>query len=134
MGNLCDMIVAQASRRVRRERAFPALGVTLYVSPWSCAERAQAVRSNLTHKGGAEFEIDVLLLKAEQEDGTKAFGPHDRVRLLHKGDPETIGAICDFLLGPEVFVNERDEVERLGESLAPTKEPTSGITSTLPTS
>ena len=130
--SLTDLIIQRAGTRVTRSKHFPALDTTVHVAPWTCAERETILRAAKEHGFTPRYEIDVLLLKAIDADGNKLFGPHDKTKLLHLGDPDIIGQICDFLLGPEVFINEPKEVDRLGESSAPPKVPPSSPTSTSP--
>jgi hypothetical protein len=131
--SLADSIIARASSRQSRSMFFPELDATVHVRPWTCAERDTAIKAARDHGFTPRYEIDVLLLKAEDEKGNKLFSPHDRARLLHQGDPDLIGRIADFLVGPEVFANEPREVERLGEPSAPTTVPSSSPASTSPT-
>jgi hypothetical protein len=131
---LTDLIVQRAGSREVRSRYFPELQTTIHVTPWSCAERETAIRAAKDHGFTPRYEIDILILKAVDENGKPLFGPHDRTKLLHQGDPDIIGQICDFLLGPEVFVNEPREVERLGEPSAPPTVQPSSPSSTSPPS
>ena len=133
--SLTDLILDRAAARQTRSRTFPQLGgVTVYCAPWTCAERSQVIQAARDHGFTPKYEIDVLMLKARDADGKPLFGPHDRAKLLHQGDPDIIGQIADFLIGPEVFHDEAKEVSELGESSAPPGEPTSttGLPSPTP--
>jgi hypothetical protein len=128
--SLTEAIISRAAMRKVRSQHFPQLGRTIHVAPWTCQERHQIIRAAQEHGFTSRYEIEVLLLKAIDQDGNKLFTPHDRTKLLVDGDPNLIGQISDFLIGPEVYADEVREVAALGEPSAPPKAPTSTTTST----
>jgi len=130
--SFADLITRHAGARIVRTRHYPEIDATIHVRPWTCAERETIIRAAKEHGFIPRYEIDILLLKAEDANGQKLFGPHDRLKLLHHGDPDLIGRIADFLLGPEVFIDEPAEVDRLGEPSAPPTVPPSSPSSTSP--
>lgn len=114
--SITDLILERAGRRLTRSKTFPKLGdIKVFVKPWTVAERAKAIKWARACGFTGEYEVDVCLMKACDEMGNPLFSPHDRSRLVNFGDPESIGELCDFLTGPELFAAEGEEVERLGE-------------------
>ena len=114
--SLADLIISRAGQRLTRSKVFEKLGgITVYVKPWTVLEREKAVKWARAHNFTGEYEVDVCILKACDEAGKALFTAHDRVKLVNFGDPDVIGEMCDFLIGPEEFVNEGAVVESLGE-------------------
>lgn len=71
----------------RRSLAVPEWGLTLWWTPVTLADRHKIYAGS---KSENDYKVlaEILLVKAENEDGSKMFTPDDRAALLQKTDSE----------------------------------------------
>lgn len=71
----------------------------VFSSPMTVAEREKL--REMGNADGAEMFVDVLIQKAEDEQGNKCFSPKDRHDLTYKVDARVVSAIAlQILAGP----------------------------------
>ena len=80
--------------------------LVLYAEPLTYKDRVKLRK--MPTKDETEFEVELIILKAQLENGTKAFGREDKQILMSKTDWRIITRIADAITGASLGQVEKN--------------------------
>jgi hypothetical protein len=99
---LAEAIAAHWAAMQRQSIEVPEWGCTVWFDPLTLAER-----DKLRHAQGNEALAETLILKAEDEAGTKLFTKADKPQLMHGAAPATVARVAERMLVADCVAPER---------------------------
>lgn len=91
-----DKVTSHFAEKKRRSVEIEEWGVTYWIKPLTVAETRRLFQS--AKKDEVTMLVDAIIMKAEKENGDKAFSVADKDKLLNEADVDIIKTLGSFIV------------------------------------
>ena len=91
-----DKVISHFAEKKKRSVTIEEWGVTYYVSPLTVSETRRLFQS--AKKDEVTMLVDAIIMKAEKENGNKAFSVADKDKLLNQADVDIVKTLGSFII------------------------------------
>lgn len=91
-----DKVISHFADKKKRTVTVEEWGVTYYISPLTIAETRRLFQS--AKKDEITMLVDAIIMKAEKENGDKAFSVADKDKLINQADVDIIKTLGSFIV------------------------------------
>ena len=91
-----DKVISHFADKKKRQVTIDEWGVTYYISPLTVAETRRLFQS--AKKDEVTMLVDAIIMKAEKENGDKAFSVADKDKLLNQADVDIVKTLGSFII------------------------------------
>ena len=91
-----DKVISHFADKKKRTVTIDEWGVTYWISPLTVAETRRLFQS--AKKDEITMLVDAIIMKAEKENGDKAFSVADKDKLLNQADVDIIKTLGSFIV------------------------------------
>ena len=100
-----DKVISHFADKKKRPVTIEEWGVTYYISPLTVAETRRLFQS--AKKDEVTMLVDAIIMKAEKENGDKAFSINDKQRLMTEVDPNVLAELSSKITGDSTIELEK---------------------------
>lgn len=98
-----DKVISHFAEKKKRQIEIKEWGVTYFVSPLTVSETRRLFQS--AKKDEITMLVDAIIMKAEKENGDKAFSIADKEKLLNQADVDIVKTLGSFIVN-EISTDE----------------------------
>ena len=91
-----DKVISHFADKKKRKIEIKEWGVTYYISPLTVSETRRLFQS--ARKDEVTMLVDAIILKAEKENGEKAFSVSDKDKLMNEADIGIVKTVGSFIV------------------------------------
>ena len=91
-----DKVISHFGDKKKRKIEIEEWGVTYYVSPLTVSETRRLFQS--AKRDEVTMLVDAIIMKAEKENGNKAFSVADKDKLLNQADVDIVKTLGSFII------------------------------------
>ena len=91
-----DKVISHFADKKPRAVTIDEWGVTYYIKPLTVAETRRLFQS--AKKDEITMLVDAIIMKAEKENGDKAFSVADKEKLLNQADVDIVKTLGSFII------------------------------------
>ena len=91
-----DKVISHFAEKKKRSVTIDEWGVTYWISPLTVSETRRLFQS--ARKDEVTMLVDAIIMKAEKENGDKAFSVADKDKLLNQADVDIVKTLGSFII------------------------------------
>ena len=91
-----DKVIAHFGEKKKRSITIEEWGVTYFISPLTVSETRRLFQ--YAKKDEVTMLVDAIIMKAEKENGDRAFSVADKEKLLNQADVDIIKSLGSFIV------------------------------------
>ena len=91
-----DKVISHFAEKKKRSVTIDEWGVTYWISPLTVSETRRLFQS--AKKDEVTMLVDAIIMKAEKENGDKAFSVADKDKLLNQADVDIVKTLGSFII------------------------------------